>query len=291
MELSKARLSMLVLTTTAVGYLLACGDVIDWGLLGWLMLGTSLCAASANSMNQVIEADRDARMPRTRFRPLPSGRMNGLHATCFAVLAGGVGVTLLAAMVNALTAWLALLTIVLYLLAYTPLKTRTTHNTLVGSVVGAIPPMMGWAASRGQLEPAAWALAGVLFVWQIPHFLALAWMYRDDYALGGYRMLPIIDPTGIVTCRAVLMWSAALLPVTLAVSFVGVSGWLYALAAIVLGLWIIKLGVDLYRRRDRQQARKLFIASVIYLPLLMGLMVLDRIPARPMVIIIHTMAQ
>jgi protoheme IX farnesyltransferase len=276
-ELAKARLSMLVLITTGVGYLLGCGDRIDWPLLGWLMLGTALCAACANAFNQLMEIERDSRMPRTHHRPLPSGRIGAMHTAVMATLAGGAGATMLAAKINAMTAGLALLTILLYLLLYTPLKTRTTHNTLVGAVVGAIPPMMGWTAARGRVEAGAWALAATLFVWQIPHFLALAWMYRRDYALGGYRMLPIIDPSGVVTCRAVLMWSVALLPVTLAVSFVGLSGWLYAASAVALGLWMIKLGVDLHRRRDELHARKLFIASVIYLPLLMAMMVLDRL--------------
>jgi len=278
MDLAKARLSALVVITTLVGFLLGSGASIEWATLLWTVIGTSLAAASANALNQVIEIERDRLMHRTRTRPLPAGRISPMHAAIVAVLAGGWGVTLLAAFVNPLTAGLALLTILLYLLAYTPLKTRTTLNTLVGGVVGAIPPMMGWAAATGRIDTGAWVLFAVLFAWQIPHFLALAWMYRDDYERGGYRMLPIIDPSGVITCRAIVMWCLAMLPITLAATLVGVTGMLYAAGAVVLGIWLLKLGVDLQRQRTDAQARRLFIASVLYLPLLMGLMLLDRGP-------------
>lgn len=282
MELAKARLSALVVITTAVGFIMGSSSGlgveggIDWLKLLWTLLGTSLAAGAAGALNQVIEEERDQRMPRTRNRPLPSGRIGSIHAAMMGVLWGGVGVTMLAAMVNLLTAGLGLLTILLYLLVYTPMKVRSTLNTLVGAVVGAIPPMMGWAAATGHIEPGAWVLAATLFVWQIPHFLALAWMYRKDYELGGYRMLPIIDPSGAITCKAVLMWTLALLPVTLAATWVGVAGWVYAVGSVMLGAWMLRLAAGLYRRRDNADARRLFLATVMYLPLLMALMVLDR---------------
>ena len=282
LELGKARLSGLVVITTAVGFIMASPGIsatagaIDWMRLLWTLLGTSLAAGAAGALNQVVEEERDARMPRTRNRPLPAGRIGTIHAAMVGVVWAGVGVTLLAAMVNLLTAGLALLTILLYLLVYTPLKVRSTLNTLAGAVVGAVPPMMGWAAASGRIEPGAWVLAATLFVWQIPHFLALAWMYRKDYELGGYRMLPIIDPTGSITCRAVLMWTLALLPVTLAATWVGITGWVYAVGCVGLGLWMLRLAAALYRGRTNAEARRLFLATVVYLPLLMGLMVLDR---------------
>ena len=277
MELSKARLSGLVVITTAVGYLLGVDGPIDWMQLLWTLVGTSLSAAAAAALNQVMEIERDGRMNRTRLRPLPAGRIGTMHAVTFGILAGGLGVSLLAAMVNPLTAALGLLTIILYLVVYTPLKVRSTLNTLVGAVVGGIPPMIGWTAATGQIGAGAWVLGATLFVWQVPHFLALAWMYRDDYQLGGYRMLPIIDPTGGITCRAVLAWSAALVPVTLAATAIGITGWIYAVGALVLGLWLIRLGTKLYYNRTQAAARKLFLATVMYLPLLMGLAVIDRV--------------
>ncbi|MBI1374139.1 MAG: protoheme IX farnesyltransferase [Phycisphaera sp.] len=277
-DLSKARLSMLVVITTAVGFVLASGSTIDWLMLLWTVLGTTMAAASANTMNQVMEIERDRRMRRTQSRPLPSGRVGVVHAATFGVLIGGLGVTLLAVAVNTLTAALALLTILLYLVVYTPMKPRTTLNTLVGAVVGAIPPMMGWTGATGGVELGAWLLFATLFAWQIPHFLALAWMYREDYERGGYRMLPIIDPSGRITCRAVVMWCLALLPITLALSAVGVTGVFFAVGAVALGAWLLKLGVELNRRCNEQHARKVFLASVLYLPLLMGLMLLDRGP-------------
>ncbi len=283
MELGKSRLSGMVAMTAAAGYALAVpgtGEAFNFIALGWTAMGTMLCACAANALNQVIEIDRDALMPRTRNRPLPSGRISVMHATAMAIIWAGTGLTILAAQINLLTAALALLNIFLYLAIYTPLKTRSTLNTLVGAVVGAIPPLMGWTAARGDLSTAAYALAGVLLVWQVPHFLALAWMFRKDYALGGYRMLPLVDPTGRITSHVVLIWCLALLPVALCATLVGVSGWTYGVGSIALGLWLLALGLKLYQQRTDAAARKLFLASVIYLPLLMGLMVYDR-PSLP----------
>lgn len=274
-ELVKARLASLVIVTTIVGYLVATVGSVDWAKLALTVVGTALAAAAANSLNQVIEVRRDALMPRTRHRPLPSGRMSIAHAVVAAIAFAGFGVTLLAAFVNLLTAALAALTIALYLLAYTPLKTRSTMNTLVGAVCGAIPPMMGWTAAAGSLDTGAWLLGVTLFIWQIPHFLALAWLYRHDYELGGYRMLPVIDPTGAITTTAVVMWSLALLPLGLTAAMAGVGGWVFVAASVALGVWFMLPAIRLWRGRMLADARRLFLASIVYLPLLLGSLVVD----------------
>jgi protoheme IX farnesyltransferase len=195
LELSKARLSSLVVLTTAVGYVMAtpAGGVINWKRLLVTVVGTALAAACANAFNQVVETRRDGLMERTRRRPLPSGSLGARHATLFALATGYAGIGTLAYAVSVDAAMLALLTILLYIGVYTPLKTRSPLNTLAGAVCGAIPPMIGWEAAAGTLGPGAWILAGVLFAWQLPHFFALAWRYREDYARGGFAMLSVRD--------------------------------------------------------------------------------------------------
>ena len=284
MDLAKARLSMLVVVTTMVGYLLASNAGVDWLALLITIVGTALSAACANAFNQIIETKRDAVMPRTQRRPLPSGRIGRVHAIVFATVCGVVGVGLLWLAINPLTAMLSALTIGIYLLVYTPMKTRSTLNTLAGSVVGAIPPIMGWTAVRGQIDDGAWVLAAVLFIWQIPHFLALAWLYREDYERGGYRMLPIIDPSGRITARTSLLWTLALLPVGVVSLLLGVTGWWALFGSLLLGAWLLRHAITLTRKRDSIAARKLFLASVMYLPLLLGIMVIDRVtlPASAM---------
>ncbi len=275
-QLMKLRLSTLVVLTAMVGFVLGSAGAIDWLRFVVGSLGVLLAAGSANALNQVLERHRDAKMRRTMGRPLPSGRVGVLHATVFAIAIGAAGVVLMAEYVNNLAAWLTLANILLYVLVYTPMKTRSTLNTLVGAVVGAIPPVIGWTAATGRVDAGAWVLAAILFVWQMPHFLALAWMYRDDYAKGGYRMLPSVDPTGRLTATASLMYCLALLPVGLTATLVGVTGWVYLVGSLALGGWMTYLGWKLLRQRDRAAARKLFLASVLYLPLLMGLQVFDR---------------
>ena len=267
---------MLVLVTTLVGFLVASGGAVDWLRLGWTLIGTALAAFGANALNQCVEVARDARMQRTCARPLPSGKLEQQPAWTFALACGISGPVLLAVTVNELTAWLAGLTLLIYVGLYTPLKSRTPLNTLVGAVVGAIPPMMGWTAATGGVAPGAWILAGILFVWQIPHFLSLAWLYRDDYARGGFRMLPVIDQSGNLTCFVIILYSVLLLPLGLAVAFMGLAGAVYAVGSVLLGVALIVLVWRLERERTRVHARRVFLASVIYLPLLLGLMVADR---------------
>ncbi len=279
LELSKARLSALVLLTTLVGYMLAGSDASLANVLATLV-GTALAAFGANALNQCIEADRDARMNRTRRRPLPSGRLSPRWAWSYALSVAAAGPLLLAAAVGPLPAALAALCELIYVFAYTPLKVRTPLNTLVGAVCGAIPPMIGWSAATGRLELGAWVLAAILFCWQIPHFLALAWLYRDDYRAGGFRMLPEVDPAGRLTGGAALLYSLGLLAVSLLLHPLGIVGPLYVAGATLLGLLLIGGSVWLWMQRTHTSARRLFLASVIYLPLLLALMVFDHVP-RP----------
>lgn len=275
-ELSKARLSALVLLTTAVGFFLAdAKQAQSWTLL-LALSGTALAAFGVNALNQWMEVDRDGRMERTRERPLPSGQMDSRHALAFAVIFSIAGPLLLALFVNALTAVLCFIIEVLYIVSYTPLKTRSSLCTLVGAVCGAIPPMMGWSAATGSLAPGAWILGAILFAWQIPHFLALAWLYREDYQKGGFKMLSVTDLKGNSTCRMVLIYSATLIPLGLCAALTGMAGGIYAVGSLFLGGLFLLAGVRLYKERSLYNARRLFWVSLVYLPLLLTLMALDR---------------
>ena len=276
-ELVKLRLSLLVVATTAIGFVLASVGGFDWLLFVWTLAGTACSAFGINAVNQCIEIDRDARMERTRMRPLPARRLALGAGWGIGLALSVVGPLVLWLAVNWLTAVLALVCQLIYVLIYTPMKVRSPLNTLVGAVCGAIPPMMGWTAAVGTLEIGAWVLGVILFIWQVPHFLALAWMYRDDYARGGFQMLPAGDRDGAATCQAVMLFSLALLPVTLMLSVVGVTGWIYAIGAIGLGGVLVLLSWRLDQVRDVAAARRVFLASVIYLPLLLLLMLADRV--------------
>lgn len=268
----------MVVFTTAVGFVMAAGT-IDWLRLLWTVLGTSLAAGAASALNQLVEVRRDAVMSRTHNRPLPCGALSPRHSFVVAMLLAYSGLAILAMLVNLAAAGLALLTLLIYIFAYTPLKTRTSLNTLVGAICGAIPPMIGWVGAAGSLDYGAWLLALLLFVWQIPHFLALAWLYREDYKRGGFAMLPVIDPSGRLTGRVVVLMTLVLLPLGVAAALSGLAGWLYAFGSIALGLWLLKVGLRLNARRSDANARRLFLASLVYLPALLCLMVLDRGPA------------
>jgi protoheme IX farnesyltransferase len=265
-----------VLGTTAVGFAVASVERIDWPLLGWTCAGTALAAASASLFNQLFERRRDALMHRTRGRPLPARQIGPATVFVVAVLTGYAGAALLGLMVGLLPAALAALNILLYALLYTPLKPRTTFNTLIGAVCGAIPPMIGWAAVTGALEPGAWLLGGILFVWQIPHFLALAWMYREDYARGGHAMLPVRDHDGEITAQAVVITTIPLIPLGISATLLGLAGLWSAAVALLLGLWFLWLAFAFYHKRDHASARKLFLGSITYLPLLLAVITLDR---------------
>jgi protoheme IX farnesyltransferase len=276
-QLAKARLSALVLLTAAAGYAVA-PPVAEgwWPRLGWACLGTGLAAASAAMLNQVAERRRDALMRRTAGRPLPAGHASAKVVFAVAVVLGYAGCAVLAQWTTLLAAGLAALNILLYVLLYTPLKPRTTFNTLVGAVTGAIPPVIGWTAATGTMAPGAWALFGILFVWQLPHFLALAWLYREDYAAGGFAMLPSRDPDGAITAQVCVLTSLLLVPIGLLGTLTGVAGVVYALTAVVGGAWLAWLSFAFLRVRSDARARTLFLASLAYLPVLLAVMVADR---------------
>jgi len=275
LELAKARLAAMVILTALVGYVLGARGFFELPELVWVVLGTTLSAFGANILNQVAEEDRDRLMVRTRNRPLPAGRVSRGLATTWGIASSVFGVVVLAITTNWLTAALSLFTIVLYVAVYTPLKTRTSLNTVVGAVCGATPPMMGWAAATGRLDLGAWILGGILFMWQVPHFLALAWMYREDYARGGFRMLPAVDRPGALTARLAFIYTLALLPITASLALSGVSGTFFLVASQVLGFGFAVLGWQFLRLRGDRAAKRLFLASIMYLPLLLAVMVAD----------------
>jgi protoheme IX farnesyltransferase len=268
-ELTKPRLTALVILTTWLGFALAKPGVHNWLLLNTL-LGSWLVASGAAALNQYIERELDARMHRTKKRPLPSQRVTSRGALLFGIALSVVGTLELAWGVNLLTAGLALLTLSTYLWAYTPMKTRTSLSTLVGAIPGAIPPMMGWTAATGRVTPEAWVLFAILFLWQLPHFLAIAWMYREDYARGGFPLLPVIDPDGGSTARMILLYTAVLIPVTLLPTSMGLAGMSYGIAALLLGAGFFACGAFVAWKRTTFSARRLMFASILYLPLLLG---------------------
>ena len=282
-QLSKARLSALVLLTTAVGYVVAPTTPAVpefsrpwWMTLAWTCLGTALAAASAAMLNQVAEIRRDSLMRRTARRPLPAGHARPITVFAVGVVVGYAGCAVLAMGATVLAAALAGLNILLYVLLYTPLKPRTTLNTLIGAVTGAVPPVIGWTAATGSMSPGAWSLFAILFVWQIPHFLALAWLYRTDYAAGGFAMLPSRDPSGAATAQACLLASLMLVPVGMLATLSGVAGLVYAGVALLCGLWMSWLALAFLRDRSDVRAKRLFLASLAYLPILLGVMVANR---------------
>ncbi len=275
LELTKPRITSLVLLTAAVGY--AVGGVGAFSTFRFLlfMAGTALLCAGASALNQYCERDADARMVRTSRRPLPAGRLRPEEALAFGVALSGAGLAMLT-FVNPLTLLLGAISLASYVLAYTPLKRVTSLCTVVGAVPGALPPLMGWAAARGSLGPAGWGLFAILFLWQLPHFLAIGWLYRDDYARGGFPMLAVTDRDGSSTGRQAVLYATALLPVTLAAGLLAAAGKGYLWGALVLGVAFLTCAVLFAWDRSKGAARRLFFASVLYLPLLLGLMVFDR---------------
>lgn len=277
-ELGKFRLTALVLVTALVGFVMPVAGDLPFALLLWTILGVAFTACGVNALNQWMECEQDRRMRRTRLRPLPAGEIGSRHAFLAGSISTAAGPLLLWWQANGLAALLALLAAFLYVLIYTPLKSRNSLCTLVGAVVGALPPMIGWAAATGEISFGSVVLGSLLFVWQIPHFLSLAWLYREDYARGGFRMLPVVEPSGKTTFRMVILYSLALLPVAFAAVIAGMAGWTYGAGSLLLGLVMLALGIRFHRHRSDKSARRLFFASIIYLPLLFGLMVIDRGP-------------
>lgn len=279
LELMKLRLVSLVLVTTAVGFYAGSAgprDAAFFGQLAQTILGTALLAGGAMALNQVMERETDALMRRTQTRPLPQGRLGVREASAFGAVLVMIGMAYLCLMVKVLTGVLGLVTVGVYLLLYTPLKTRTPWCTLVGAVSGAIPPMLGYTAAAGAITGGAWLLFAVLFVWQMPHFLAIAWLYREDYARGGQKMLPVVDPSGASTARQMVAFAAALLPVTLMPTAIGMAGATYFVGALGLGLVFLGFALGVAVWKTERAARTMFIVSVLYLPVVLGMMMWDK---------------
>jgi heme o synthase len=274
--LAKPRLNGLVVASALAGYAMGGGDTSDVLRVCCTVLGTGLVAGGASAFNQLLERDSDALMRRTRLRPLPDGRLQATEAGFFAAVLSAAGLALLAAGVNVLSALVALATLASYAVVYTPLKRRSSFATVIGAIPGALPPVIGWAAGRGSLSQGAWVLFGIVFLWQLPHFLAIAWIYRDDYARAGLPMLPVIEPDGRSTGRQAVVYTAALLPLALAPTLLGMSAVVYFVSAFVLTVALLVLAVRFAADRTTLAARRLFYGSIIYLPLLWILMIADR---------------
>jgi protoheme IX farnesyltransferase len=275
-ELFKLRLTTLVLLTTLVGFYLGSRGPISYVLMAWTLLGTALLASGASALNQLLEREHDAKMQRTEDRPLPSGRLTAEIVLIIGGCCAAGGLICLALAVNPLTALLGAATLASYLFIYTPLKRVTTLNTAVGAVPGALPPLMGWTAARGHITPEGWSLFAILCFWQLPHFLAIAWMYRDEYARAGFVMLPSIDPTGERTGKQALSHTLGLLPISLAPFALHLVGPVYLIGAVLLGLGFITSALLFSLERTHVRAKGLFYASILYLPLLLGLMAFDK---------------
>jgi protoheme IX farnesyltransferase len=276
MALTKARLSLLVIVTTFVGFCAASDTRLDWLRLVNAVLGTTLAACAAAVLNQFIEVRVDRLMERTRHRPLPSGRMKPAHALILGIAMAVIGVAWLVLTVNVLSAVFAAATILIYIAAYTPLKRRTSLCTIVGAVSGAIPPVIGWVAVKPSLNLEAWVLFGILFTWQMPHFLAIAWMYRDEYAQAGFVMLRRDDQSGGKTATQSLLYTLALIVITLIPYHAGMNNDVYLGGALLLDGVMLLFAVQFLIERERASARRLFLASILFLPLILGLMVFTK---------------
>lgn len=276
-DLIKARLTGLVLLTTLVGFYLGNQGPKDFVLLLTTMLGVGLLASGAAALNQYLERDFDALMPRTKDRPIPAGHISADRTLVFGGLLAVLGLVQLALFVNLLTSLLGVITIALYLFVYIPLKRVTSLNTIIGAVPGALPPLMGWTAARGSIDIEGWSLVAILFFWQLPHFLAIAWMYRDQYEDAGYVMLPNVDPSGQQTGRQAVSYTLGLLPISLCPAVFGISGGIYFIGATIFTLAFLACAVSFARNLTHQTARRLFFCSIIYLPILLGFMVFDKV--------------
>lgn len=276
LELTKPRITILIVVCTAVGYFFGCRTAFHLSILVHVLLGTALMASGTSALNQWYECDSDAKMRRTRERPIAAGRMTRSDGFAFGALLSAVGFAELWFGTNALAAALGVFTLLTYLFVYTPLKRHSPECTTVGAMPGAMPPVIGYAAASGGLDAGAVALFLILFVWQFPHFYAIAWMYREDYARAGIKMLPVVEPDGESTARRIVGCSMLLIPISLAPRFLGMTGSAYLTAAIAAGLALLYFGLRLGRERTLARARQMLLATVFYLPALLAVMVLDR---------------
>ncbi|HWQ53812.1 MAG TPA: heme o synthase [Bryobacteraceae bacterium] len=275
-ELTKPRITWLILMSTGIGYWFGTGAGLNWVALFHTVLGTGLLASGTAALNQWYEREADRKMRRTAARPLPSGRISARGALLFGLGLSAAGFADLWLGTNLLAALIGAFTLASYLCLYTPLKQRTWLSTTVGAIPGAMPPLIGYAAARGTVTAEGWVLAAILFLWQFPHFYAIAWMYREDYARAGIRMLPVVEPDGRSTARQIVLYGAVLIPVSLLPAVLGMSGTVYLAGALAAGLWFLYSGVQVARERTVLRARGVLMVSVLYLPLLYGLMLLDR---------------
>ena len=279
LALTKPRIAVMVLMTVAVGFVLGGRGSSHPATLALALIGTGLVAAGASAWNQVLERDRDSRMRRTVNRPLPSGKLQLVESAVFASVLPLAGLAILSIGTTGVATLVALLTFVLYVLVYTPLKPVTTLNTAVGAIPGALPPVIGWAAATGTVGVEAFVLFLIVFLWQFPHFLAIAWIHREDYARGGHKMLPCVDPEGILTARQAVIHSLVLVPVGLLPTVVGVAGVVYFVGSLILGLMYLAASFKFLVNRDDASARGLMKASFIYLPLVLLLLLINPMPA------------
>jgi heme o synthase len=275
-ELTKPRITSLIMLTAAAGFGLGSQAKTNYLVLAHAMIGIGLLASGLGTLNQFMERDLDILMRRTADRPLPSQRLQPYEALWFGLVLIAVAELYLALFTNSLTSILGLTVIAGYLFAYTPLKTRSTFSTFVGAFPGAMPPVLGWTAARGELDVNALVLFAILFLWQFPHFLAIAWMYREDYGRAGICMLPVVEPDGRVTGQQIIAYSVMLVPVSLLPTVLGISGKVYFVAALVLGLLFLASSIHAALSKSNRAAQQLLMASVFYLPLLFGVMVLNR---------------
>lgn len=276
LELTKPRILILILLTSIAGFCLASQNSINTRLLAHMSIGVGLLAAGIAALNQFFERDIDRVMRRTERRPLPSGRITPTRACLFGILTAVLGTAYLVLFVNMLSGIMAVFTLGSYIFLYTPLKTKTTLSTVIGAFPGAVPPLMGWAAARGQIGVEAGVLFFIMFLWQFPHFLAIACMYREDYARAGICMLPIIEPEGHATGRQIVLYALALLPVSLLPTLVGLAGNVYFFGALILSLGYLYFSIRAAMERSRLEAKYLLQASIFYLPLLFILMLLNK---------------
>jgi heme o synthase len=276
LDLTKPRITFLIVLTSAAGFCLGAKGGLDYLRFTHAMLGIALLSSGIATLNQYMERGLDCLMRRTMTRPLPSGKLVPVEALLFGTGLTVIAEVYLALLVNPLTAFFGLTVIAGYLFMYTPLKTRTTLSTVVGAFPGAMPPLMGWTAAANEVTTGAWVLFAILFLWQFPHFLAIAWMYKEDYGRAGICMLPVVEPEGRITGQQIVAYTLMLLPVSLLPTLIGISGRVYFYGAILLGSLFLLSSISAAFSKSRQQARRLLLASVLYLPLLFGLMVLNQ---------------
>jgi protoheme IX farnesyltransferase len=266
----------MVVITMAFGFYIGSRGAMDWVMLVHALIGTAFVAGGTSALNQYWERDLDAKMQRTKNRPLPTGRLQPREALRFGTIISLAGIVHLLITVNGLTALLAAATLISYVFLYTPLKQKNSLSTIVGAVPGALPPLGGWTAARNDLSIEGWILFAILFIWQLPHFLAIAWIYREDYLRGGFPMLTVVDPEGDSAGRQIISNCLALLPVSLLPTIVGMAGRFYFIGALGLSLFFLGCGIAVMRHRSNATVRRLLHASLLYLPILLALMALDK---------------